>query len=84
MHQVTIHEAKTHLSRLIQAALAGEEVVIAKGKQPLDRLLIAQARLEDMAILTADERIPQDGIPATWQARGCRALAHDHSQGSVF
>lgn len=39
MHQVTIHEAKTNLSRLIQAALAGEEVVIAKGKQPLVKLV---------------------------------------------
>jgi antitoxin (DNA-binding transcriptional repressor) of toxin-antitoxin stability system len=45
MHQVAIHEAKTHLSRLIQAALAGEEVVIAKGKQPLVKLvLVPQAR----------------------------------------
>lgn len=40
MHQVTIHEAKTNLSRLIQAALAGEEVVIAKGKQPLVKLVV--------------------------------------------
>lgn len=40
MHQVTIHEAKTHLSRLIKEALAGEEVVIAKGKQPLVKLVV--------------------------------------------
>lgn len=40
MHLVTIHEAKTNLSRLIQAALAGEEVVIAKGKQPLVKLVV--------------------------------------------
>lgn len=31
----TIHQAKTHLSRLIRQALAGEEVVIAKGREPL-------------------------------------------------
>jgi antitoxin (DNA-binding transcriptional repressor) of toxin-antitoxin stability system len=37
--QVTIHAAKTHLSRLIEAALAGEEVVIAKGKAPVVRLV---------------------------------------------
>jgi antitoxin (DNA-binding transcriptional repressor) of toxin-antitoxin stability system len=36
--QVTIHEAKTHLSRLIQRALAGEDIVIARGDQPLVRL----------------------------------------------
>ncbi|MCL4264076.1 MAG: type II toxin-antitoxin system Phd/YefM family antitoxin [Anaerolineae bacterium] len=39
MTQVTIHEAKTNLSRLIQQALAGEEIVIARGKQPLVRLV---------------------------------------------
>lgn len=38
--QVTIHEAKTHLSRLIQRALAGEDVVIARGDQPLVRLTV--------------------------------------------
>ena len=31
MQQVTIHAAKTNLSKLIEAALRGEEVVIAKG-----------------------------------------------------
>lgn len=35
---VTIHEAKTHLSRLIKRALAGEEVIIAKGRTPLARI----------------------------------------------
>jgi antitoxin (DNA-binding transcriptional repressor) of toxin-antitoxin stability system len=39
MTQVTIHEAKTHLSRLIQQALAGEEIVIAKGQRPLVKLV---------------------------------------------
>lgn len=36
--EVNIHEAKTHLSRLIQKALAGEEVTIAKAGKPLVRL----------------------------------------------
>lgn len=40
MKQVTIHQAKTHLSRLIQEALAGEEVIIAKGKKPLVKLTV--------------------------------------------
>ena len=40
MHQVTIHEAKTHLSRLIQKALDGEEVIIAKNRKPLVRLTV--------------------------------------------
>lgn len=36
---VTIHAAKTHLSRLIERARAGEEVVIARGKVPVARLV---------------------------------------------
>jgi prevent-host-death family protein len=35
---VTIHEAKTHLSKLIARAEAGEEIVIARGKEPVVRL----------------------------------------------
>lgn len=34
----TVHEAKTHLSRLIQQALNGEDVVIARGSKPVVRL----------------------------------------------
>ncbi len=40
MAQVTIHEAKTHLSRLIRRALDGEEIIIAKGKQPMVKLVV--------------------------------------------
>lgn len=43
--QVTIHTAKTNLSKLIEAARAGEEVVIAKGKVPVARIVaIPQTR----------------------------------------
>ena len=38
MTQATIHQAKTHLSKLIQKALAGEEVIIAKRDKPLVHL----------------------------------------------
>ena len=34
----TVHQAKTKLSKLIAAALAGEEVVIARGDKPVIRL----------------------------------------------
>jgi antitoxin (DNA-binding transcriptional repressor) of toxin-antitoxin stability system len=37
--QITVHAAKTSLSKLIEAALAGEEVIIAKGKQPMVKLV---------------------------------------------
>jgi prevent-host-death family protein len=33
--QFTVHKAKTNLSKLIEAALAGEEVIIAKGDKPV-------------------------------------------------
>jgi prevent-host-death family protein len=36
---VNIHEAKTHLSRLIERVRAGEEIVIAKNGEPCARLL---------------------------------------------
>jgi prevent-host-death family protein len=39
MQQVTIHAAKTNLSKLIEAALSGEEVIIAKGRKPIVRLV---------------------------------------------
>jgi antitoxin (DNA-binding transcriptional repressor) of toxin-antitoxin stability system len=39
MTVVSVHEAKTNLSRLIEKVLAGEEVVIARNKQPVVRLV---------------------------------------------
>lgn len=38
-HPVSIHEAKTHLSRLLQRVLAGEEIIIAKSGQPIAKLM---------------------------------------------
>ncbi len=37
--EINIHEAKTHLSRLIERALSGEDVIIAKSGNPLVRLV---------------------------------------------
>jgi prevent-host-death family protein len=39
MRTVTVHEAKTHLSQLLAAVEAGEEVVILRGTQPVARLV---------------------------------------------
>ena len=38
MRTVNIHAAKTHLSRLVEDAAAGEEIVIAKAGKPIARL----------------------------------------------
>ena len=39
MKSVNIHEAKTHLSRLIERVEAGEEFIIAKAGRPAARLV---------------------------------------------
>jgi prevent-host-death family protein len=39
MKQVNVHEAKTHLSRLLQAVEDGEEIVIARNGEPVARLV---------------------------------------------
>lgn len=36
---VNVHEAKTHLSRLLEQVRQGEEVVIAKSGRPVARLV---------------------------------------------
>ena len=54
MKQFSVHAAKTQLSKLIDAALAGEEVVIAKGSKPVVRLV----------------PIPAVGVPASACSRG--------------
>ncbi|MGA6983970.1 MAG: type II toxin-antitoxin system prevent-host-death family antitoxin [Candidatus Sulfotelmatobacter sp.] len=45
MQTITIHKAKTQLSKLIEKACRGEEIIIARGKQPVVKLVaIADAR----------------------------------------
>jgi len=39
MPVITIHHAKTNLSRLIKKAAAGEEIIIARGDKPVARLI---------------------------------------------
>lgn len=36
---VTIHQAKTHLSRLLQQVEMGEEVVVCRGKLPVAKIV---------------------------------------------
>jgi prevent-host-death family protein len=39
MRQINLYEAKTNLSRLVDEALSGEEIVIARAGKPLVRLV---------------------------------------------
>ena len=41
MKTVNVHEAKTHLSRLLKRVGAGEEIIIAKAGKPVARLVPA-------------------------------------------
>jgi prevent-host-death family protein len=41
---ISIHAAKTQLSRLIARAEAGEEIVIARGRKPVVKLVSITAR----------------------------------------
>ena len=60
--QVNLHDAKTHLSRYVQRALAGEEVVIAKAGQPLVRLtpVAAQRRPRQPGFLAGQVQLTAD------------------------
>ena len=44
MATVNVHEAKTHLSRLLVQVEAGEEVVIARNGKPVARLVPCERR----------------------------------------
>jgi len=39
MISVNIHEAKTHLSRLLAKVASGEEIIIAKAGKPIARIV---------------------------------------------
>ena len=44
MRTVNMHEAKTHLSRLVQAAVDGEPFVIARAGKPLVKVVSIEVR----------------------------------------
>jgi prevent-host-death family protein len=52
--EVNIHEAKTHLSRLLQRVAAGEEVTIARAGVPVARLIAVKAKPNKIRLLGMD------------------------------
>ena len=73
MRTVNVHEAKTHLSRLLDQVAAGEEVIIAKAGKPIARLVpadrseprvpgIAKGRVTDAFF----EPLPEEEL-AAWE-----------------
>lgn len=54
---VNIHQAKTHLSRLLRRVAAGEEIIIAKAGRPLARLVPFSARRDNRRLGAEKGRI---------------------------
>lgn len=66
---MNVHEAKTHLSRLLESVEAGEEVVIARAGRPVARLVKATA--------------PVQRRPGTWVGRVSMADDFDETSPEV-
>lgn len=73
MTKVNVHEAKTQLSRLLERAHAGEEIIIAKKGEPYARLVplekpkartpgLLKGKVEDAFF----EPLPEDEL-AAWE-----------------
>ena len=63
MRQVNIHEAKTQLSRLIEAAAAGEPFIIAKAGRPLVKVTAVEPAggvPRRLGFLAGHLRVPDD------------------------
>jgi prevent-host-death family protein len=59
---INIHEAKTHLSRIVDEVAAGSEVIIAKAGKPMARLtpLAGLPRAKRLGLLKGKVRVPDD------------------------
>lgn len=65
MRPVNIHAAKTHLSRLLEKAAQGEEVIIAKAGKPLAKLVPVDSQpRRKLGVLAGSVHLPKDfGAP---------------------
>ena len=59
---INIHEAKTHLSRIVDRVAAGAEVVIAKAGKPMARLVPIEAvvKPKKLGALKGKFKVPDD------------------------
>ena len=64
MTTINIHAAKTQLSRLVDLAAAGEEIIIAKAGKPMAKLISLEAKVElpkrQPGLLSGKLVIPED------------------------
>ncbi len=68
---VNIYEAKTHLSRLLDRAAAGEEIIIARAGRPIARL-----------VSLAEPPVPRR-VPGGWRGRVSIAADFDELPAEV-
>ncbi|MEX1258045.1 MAG: type II toxin-antitoxin system prevent-host-death family antitoxin [Gemmatimonadota bacterium] len=75
---VNVHEAKTHLSRLLERVHLGEEIILAKAGKPYAKLVPLEAggervagRLGGRIIMTEDffEALPEEEL-RVWEEEG--------------
>jgi len=63
MMQINIHEAKTHLSMLIEKVAGGEPFIIAKAGKPMAKVIpfvAAENKLKRVGFLSGQIEIPDD------------------------
>jgi len=64
MQTVNIHEAKTHLSRLIERAVRGEAFIIAKAGRPLVKIMAIDtptgAQVRRLGFMSGQIKVPDD------------------------
>lgn len=64
MRTVNIHEAKTHLSRLVEAATKGEPFIIAKSGKPLVKVTALDApvagKIKRLGFMAGQIAVPDD------------------------
>ena len=64
MQTVNIHAAKTHLSRLLEEAAAGEEIIIARAGNPVAKLgplaAITGRKKRRLGLLAGRVKVPKD------------------------
>lgn len=64
MRTINIHEAKTHLSRLVEEAAKGEPFIIAKAGRPVVKVVAIdapeQAKRRRLGFLAGQIKVPDD------------------------
>ena len=60
MEHVDVHQAKTHLSRLLERVVEGEEIVIAKNGRPMAKLVPLPSELRQPGRLKGKIRMAAD------------------------